>query len=106
MTSIGEELHDFMDTAAAMQSLDLVITLDTSVGHLARCSEFPYGWALSFAAEACVAPGAVGHPLVSFDATFPASRWGDWAEVFAQMAAELPNLIEARESRIDKSAPD
>ncbi len=29
------ELHDFSDTAALMQNLDLVITVDTSAGHLA-----------------------------------------------------------------------
>jgi hypothetical protein len=31
----GPELHDFADTAALMQALDLVVTVDTSVAHLA-----------------------------------------------------------------------
>ncbi|MBC6473347.1 MAG: hypothetical protein GDA48_11485 [Hormoscilla sp. GM102CHS1] len=35
MIFLGEQLHDFADTAAIIQALDLVITVDTAVAHLA-----------------------------------------------------------------------
>ena len=42
---IGPELHDFADTAAAIECLDLVITVDTSVAHLAGALGIPV-WTL------------------------------------------------------------
>jgi tetratricopeptide (TPR) repeat protein len=35
LTNWGPEFHDFSDTAAAVASLDLIISIDTSVAHLA-----------------------------------------------------------------------
>ncbi len=43
--SIGDELRDFSDTAAALAALDLVITVDTSVAHLAGAMGLPV-WVL------------------------------------------------------------
>ena len=35
IVDLAPELHDFVDTAAAVKALDLVITVDTAVAHLA-----------------------------------------------------------------------
>lgn len=35
LVDLGPDLHDFAETAAAISQLDLVITVDTAVGHLA-----------------------------------------------------------------------
>lgn len=35
MTDIAEDLRDFGETAAVIENLDLVVTVDTSIGHLA-----------------------------------------------------------------------
>ncbi|WP_322042579.1 tetratricopeptide repeat protein [Paraburkholderia sp. J67] len=53
--AIGEELHDFACTAALIENLDLVITVDTSVAHLA---------------------GALGKPVWVLLAAQPDWRWG------------------------------
>ena len=34
ITNIGESFNDFSDTAAAIENLDLTITVDSAVGHL------------------------------------------------------------------------
>jgi hypothetical protein len=34
ITSLGDTFNDFSDTAAAIENLDMVITIDTAVGHL------------------------------------------------------------------------
>jgi ADP-heptose:LPS heptosyltransferase len=35
MTDLSDDLIDFGETAALMQNLDLIVTVDTSMGHLA-----------------------------------------------------------------------
>ncbi len=40
---LGSQLHDFMDTAALVKNLDLVVCCDTSIAHLAVRWEFPFG---------------------------------------------------------------
>ncbi len=41
LVDFGEELHDFADTAALIEALDMVITVDTSVAHLAATMNKP-----------------------------------------------------------------
>jgi hypothetical protein len=48
LTDLGPELSDFADTAAIVSLLDLVITVDTSVGHLAGALGRPT-WILPWA---------------------------------------------------------
>ena len=96
VTSIGEQLHDFMDTAAAVQSFDLVIAPDTSLGHVAGALGVPVWLALSFAAEARWLQARSDSPWYPSMRLFRQPRWGDWPQVFEQMAAELPRLVEAR----------
>jgi hypothetical protein len=45
MTDLSEELNDFADTAAVIENLDLVISIDTSVAHLAGALTKP-AWVL------------------------------------------------------------
>ncbi len=103
LTSLGDELNDFSDTAAVLGALDLLIAVDTSVVHLA---------------------GALGRPVWTLLAHGPDWRWmmeredspwyptmrlfrqpkpHDWASVFEQLERELRahvgklNSSEARE---------
>ena len=47
MIDLGPELNDFEDTAAAIENLDLVITVDTAVAHMAGTLERPV-WTLVY----------------------------------------------------------
>jgi tetratricopeptide (TPR) repeat protein len=79
----------FVDTAAAMQCLDLVVTSDTAVAHLAGALARPVWLATSFvpdwrwglAGEACA-----WYPTMRL---FRQPRRGDWRSVFEAMAAAL-----------------
>jgi tetratricopeptide (TPR) repeat protein len=79
----------FVDTAAAMQSLDLIISCDTSVAHLAGALGRPCWTALKHQPEwrwtlqEKTTPWYPGMSLFRQDAP------GDWASVFAAMAATL-----------------
>ncbi len=81
-----DELHDFSDTAALIREMDLVITIDTSVAHLAGALGQPlwimlpsvtdYRWTLDGTATPWY-PGAT---------LFRQSVAGDWTEVIARVA--------------------
>ena len=55
VVNLGEKLDEvsgpFMDTAAVMKNLDLVISPDTAIAHLAGALGVPVWLALAFAAE-------------------------------------------------------
>jgi ADP-heptose:LPS heptosyltransferase len=83
----------FVDTAAVMANLDLIVTIDTSIAHLA---------------------GALGRPVWTLLCTMPDWRWlldrsdspwypgmrlfrqrvaGDWQPVFGQVAKTLNGMV-------------
>jgi tetratricopeptide (TPR) repeat protein len=89
LINFGDELGDFANTAALMDQLDLIITVDTSLGHLA---------------------GALGKPVWILLPQVPEWRWqleredspwypsvrlfrqparGDWVSVIARLSDEL-----------------
>jgi hypothetical protein len=93
VTDLGPELKDFAETAGAIANLDLVIAVDTAVGHVA---------------------GAIGKPAWLMLPLCPDWRWllarendtpwyptvrlyrqralGNWADVVARVAADLGAL--------------
>jgi tetratricopeptide (TPR) repeat protein len=84
-----DEEGAFLDTAALMQSLDLVITSDTAAAHLAGALGRPVWVALSLAPEwrwLWRRPDSPWYPTMRL---FRQTRFGDWDEVFACMANEL-----------------
>jgi tetratricopeptide (TPR) repeat protein len=93
LVDFGQELRDFADTAALIGELDLIITVDTAVAHLA---------------------GALGKPVWILLPLVPHWRWllegektvwypsmrlfrqtarGDWADVIANVAASLAERL-------------
>jgi tetratricopeptide (TPR) repeat protein len=89
---LDEEAGPFMDTAAVMKNLDLVITADTVSLHLAGALGVPVWAALSFAAYWCWLRDREDSPWYPTVRLFRQRTWGNWQEVFARLAAELKDL--------------
>ncbi|MGD9644129.1 MAG: tetratricopeptide repeat protein [Pirellulales bacterium] len=85
----------FMDTAAIMQNLDLVITSDTSMAHLAGALGVRVWTALP------IVPGwrwlleRSDSPWYPTMRIFRQTRAGDWADVFQRIADELQRAVTA-----------
>lgn len=79
----------FMDTAAIIQSLDLVVSSDTAVAHLAGALGAPVWLALSAAPDwrwLSHGQSCAWYPTMRI---FRQRRLGDWEDVFRQMADAL-----------------
>lgn len=79
----------FLDTAAVMESLDLVVTSDTSIAHLAGALGRPVWVALRFVPDWRWMLERADSPWYSTMRLFRQSSDGDWAPVFAAMAGAL-----------------
>ena len=83
----------FVDAAAAMAHLDLVVTCDTSIAHLAGALGRPVWVALKSDAEwrwMTERPDSPWYPTMRL---FRQSRRGAWVELFENMAQELESTI-------------
>lgn len=86
---LGGELADFTDTAAALQSLDLFISTDTAVLHLAGTLGVPT-WAMLFVdADWRWLTDRGDSPWYPSMTLFRQDRPGDWSGVVARVGAAL-----------------
>jgi len=88
----------FMDTAAIIKNLDLVITSDTAVAHLAGALGVPVWVGLPFAADWRWLLGRSDSPWYPTMRLFRQKRRGDWQGVFEEIEAELREFAERRET--------
>ncbi|MEJ0028540.1 MAG: tetratricopeptide repeat-containing glycosyltransferase family protein [Rhizomicrobium sp.] len=79
----------FIDTAAAMQSLDLVVTSDTAVAHLAGALGRPVWVALKYMPDWRWFLDRSDSPWYPTMTLFRQSSYGDWSGVFSAMEARL-----------------
>jgi Tfp pilus assembly protein PilF len=86
----------FLDTAAIMKSLDLVITVDTAIGHLAGALGIPCWIALSAVSDWRWGLDREDTPWYPSVRLFRQKTLGDWEPVFARMASELSRLAHRR----------
>ncbi len=93
------ELHSFADTAALVQNLDLVISVDTAVAHLAGALGRP-GWLLN-RFDSCWRwlDGRDDSPWYPNLRQFRQSAPGDWEGVVQRVRAALAVAVDERAGR-------
>lgn len=95
LTDLGGRLHDFAETAAVVANLDLVVTVDTAVAHLAGALGRPVWVLLPFAPDWRWLLGRDDSPWYPTMRLFRQTTRGDWDEVLVRVADALPTLGEA-----------
>ena len=89
ITDWSPNLGDFSDTAAALATLDLLITVDTSVAHLAGALGRPVWMLLAFAPDWRWLLQREDSPWYPTLRLFRQPAPGDWQSVVAKLAAAL-----------------
>jgi tetratricopeptide (TPR) repeat protein len=94
---LDEDAGPFMDTAAVMQSLDLVITSDTSIAHLTGAMGMPVWVALPSVPDWRWLLDREDCPWYPSMRLFRQKRAGDWEDVFNVMGSELEKVLNQRQ---------
>lgn len=89
VTDLSARLTDFHDTAAAIMALDLVLTIDTSVAHLAGALGRPVWVMLSKGGDWRYLEGRADSPWYPTMRLFRQPEAGDWASVVEAVGAAL-----------------
>jgi Flp pilus assembly protein TadD len=103
VTDLGGQLDEttgaFMDTAAAMKNLDLVVTSDTAIAHLAGALGVPVWVALQDIADWRWLMDREDSPWYPTMRLFRQTRPGGWEDVFERIALALLRRMAARAER-------
>ncbi len=89
VVDLRPQLRDFADTAAVLADLDLVISVDTAVAHLAGAMARPVWIMLPFAPAWRWLLGREDSPWYPTARLFRQDRPGDWSDVIARVRAAL-----------------
>jgi hypothetical protein len=89
LTDTAAELMDFADTAALIANLDLIITVDTAVAHLAGAMGRPVWTLLPFVPDWRWLLNREDSPWYPTMRLFRQPTIGDWEAVFRRVAEEL-----------------
>jgi tetratricopeptide (TPR) repeat protein len=96
IVDLQEQLTDFAETAAAISLLDLVISVDTSVAHLAGALGKPVWILLPHPAEWRWLEGREDTPWYPSARLFRQRKAGDWDDVVERVKAKLQEMASQR----------
>jgi len=100
VVDFGDELDSasgpFMDSAAIIKNLDLIVTSDTALPHLAGALAAPTWTVLSVSPDWRWLLNRDDSPWYPAMRLFRQQTLGDWDEVFRRVAAEVHALIDSR----------
>ena len=94
--NIDKSSGAFMDTAAILHQLDLVITSDTAIAHLAGALNIPTWIALSYVPDWRWLLDREDSPWYPSVRLFRQSEIGQWDQVFSRIAAQLRPLVQQK----------
>jgi tetratricopeptide (TPR) repeat protein/GT2 family glycosyltransferase len=103
ITDLAGELEDFTDTAAVLENLDLVVSVDTAVLHLAAAMAKPVWALLPFAPDWRWMLDREDSPWYPTMRLFRQKKTGDWENVFQDMAEQLRMLVAGTRPRAGNS---
>jgi hypothetical protein len=96
LLNLGAEINDFDDTMAILESLDLLVTVDTSVGHLAGATGCPACILLARAPDWRWLLGRTDTPWYRSVRLIRQTVTGEWGDAGSEAAAVVQGIREAR----------
>jgi len=93
LADLSPLMDDFASTAALIEQLDLVITIDTAVAHLAGALGKPTWLLLSAAPDWRWMLGRSDSPWYPSMRLFRQAKLGDWSDPLAKLRAELARTV-------------
>jgi len=93
---LSPELTNFAETAAALANLDLIVTVDTALAHLAGATGAPCWMMLPFSPDWRWLTERTDNPWYPSLRLFRQTSPGAWDEVIARLGAALAELAAAR----------
>jgi tetratricopeptide (TPR) repeat protein len=93
LVHLGDELRDFADTAAIVASLDVVVTVDTAVAHLAGALGKPVVILLPYAADFRWMRDRADTPWYPTAKLVRQPAFGDWDSVIVRLHDELRQAV-------------
>jgi len=91
LVSLGPDLKDFLDTAAVIEQLDLLISVDTAVVHLAGAMNKPVWTLLADVNDFRWLRDRDDSPWYPSMRLWRQTAGGNWSNVIDRLAAELKN---------------
>jgi hypothetical protein len=98
--NLGKDINDFADTAAIIAQLDLVVTIDTSVAHLAGALGAPTWVMLKYSPDWRWFLNRTDSPWYSTIRLFRQQQPGNWCSVVTDVATELKNVISKKKFKV------
>jgi tetratricopeptide (TPR) repeat protein len=98
--NLGVEFVDFVDSAGAVNALDLVITVDTSIAHLAGALGKPVWVLLPWVTDWRWLLNREDNPWYPTMRLFRQKKGGDWSEVIARVINELEAVARGDTARL------
>jgi Tfp pilus assembly protein PilF len=96
VTDLGSRLDDFVETAAVMKHLDLVISVDSSPAHLAGALAVPVWLVLPSVCDWRWITSREDTPWYPTMRLFRQRHFGDWDEVFDRVSSALSELLQSK----------
>ncbi len=100
LSDLTDKIHDFSDTAALIENLDLVVSVDTAVAHLAGALGKPVWTLISYAPDWRWLLDREDSPWYSTMRLFRQPSPGDWEVVVLRVVEDYKNFrLKKREWR-------
>ena len=105
VVDVSAHLHDFTDTAALIENLDLVVSVDTAIVHLAGALAVPTLLMLPFAADFRWLRERTDSPWYPNAELFRQPRFADWQPVIEEVRGHLALVLATRRPSLSHPAP-